>query len=161
MTRRRALSFIEVFLGILLLGLVLGPVLAAFSTLRRGTTASIYEVPASHYATELLEQIRVLPIPSLLEAAQAVSLAGIIGSLEIPTGDKPINKIKLVDNVYLFYSQLPAEIFRTRRLEFQRVVKSSGNLEINLLRVTAQVTWQPPGRTEPKTYSAVTWIMEP
>ena len=69
--RRRALSFVEVFLGILLLGIVLGPVLATFSNLNRGTTSAMYEMLASHYTSEILEQVRVLPIPSLLEAARA------------------------------------------------------------------------------------------
>ena len=158
---RRGLSFIEIFLGVLLLGLVLGPVLAAFSTLNRGTTASIYEVLASHYASEILEQIRVLPIPSLLEAAHATSLAGAIGNVEIPTGDKPVNKLKLMDGVHILYSQLPPEIFRKRDLELQRVVKNAGATEVHLLRVTVRVTWQVPGHPQPKSYAATTWIMEP
>jgi hypothetical protein len=158
---RRAISFIEVALGILILGLVVGPILATLSTLNRGTTSALYEMVAAHYASEILEQMRVLPLPTVLEAARVNSLADLVGTIDIPIRDQPVNKLVLAPGIHLLYSPLPPEVFKKRVLEVKREVRHAGGTPVNLVRVTVHVEWQPPGRPTPKRYSACTYLMEP
>ena len=60
--RRAGLSFIEVLIaGVVMTSLVI-PLLIVFSSTLRTTEVSIQEIWAQHLATELLEQVRIMPV---------------------------------------------------------------------------------------------------
>ncbi|MBF0500945.1 MAG: prepilin-type N-terminal cleavage/methylation domain-containing protein [Candidatus Riflebacteria bacterium] len=58
--RGRAFSLLEVLVATVVIGLAVGPLINVLSSSNRVSNASIYEVMAVHYASELAEQLQRL-----------------------------------------------------------------------------------------------------
>lgn len=158
---RLGLSFVEIFVATMLLGILVGPIAVTISSMGRATTSSIYEMMASHFASEILEQLRVLPVVAILESTGAASLAEIVPSLDIPAEQKEPGKINLWDQVFLMVSPMPEHIFQKRILTLQRESRSAGPTNVNVLKATVTIVWKVPGAATEKSYAASTFIMEP
>ena len=158
---RGGVSFVEIVMAILILGIVVGPVIYSFSSINRGTTSSIYEMMAAQAASELLEQVRSLPLNAILETRKAGSLTELTPGASIPSGGKALNKLELVSGVFLFYSELPAQVFKKRELRFEAEKRQAGNTTVRLLKATVTVEWEIPGMPKSKRFSACTYVMEP
>ena len=158
---RRGVSFLEIVMALLIIGLVIGPVIYSFSSINRGTTSSIYEMMAAQAASELLEQVRTLPLNAILEARKVGSLTELTQGASIPPGAKSLNKFELISGVFFFYSELPAQVFKKRELRFESEKRQAGNTTVRLLKATASLEWDLPGMPKAKRFSACTYVMEP
>lgn len=57
---RRGITMVEVAIAALLLGLLAGPLFTLLQATTKATTASVYEILATHYAAELGDQLQKL-----------------------------------------------------------------------------------------------------
>lgn len=158
--RRRAVSFLEIVMAVFLLAIVVGPLTRTVSSLNQGASGTVYELMAAHFASEILEQVQVLPVATILAENHAVSLGALRSVLEIPNGPELLRKIELCPGVYLLASSMPPEVFSTRVLTFETETRSVGNTSIQMVRATVHVFWKSPGAKQEKRYSASTFVME-
>ncbi len=161
---RRGVSFLEIAIGVLILGLAVGPMLAIFSNLTGSTAVSIHEVMASQYAAEILEQVRLLPTAAIKEANGGTSLADLRPMISLPpgpAGTTALSKHEVFPGVHLLASPLPGNVFSGRVLFLERVVRNAGTTPVNLILATVVISWDVPGSPGPRQFSASTWLMEP
>ena len=157
----KGISLIEIMFAVLILGLVVGPVLYSVSTMNRGSTASIYEAMAAQYADEILEQLRALPVNTIIEANRATSLSDFNTIIPIPLTLGTIGKLEFLPGVFLLVSEMPREIFQKRTLLLEKQTKTLEATTIHILKALVTVEWQVPGAPQVKRYSASTFLMEP
>lgn len=149
---RHAFSLVEVLVAMVVIALALGPLVHVLSSSNRVSNASIYEVMAVHYASELGEQLqrlssRLKPMttatgktvkqlfedPTVLSALEPqASPVSAPGTVKVPG-----------TSVALFYSALHPN-FTARRL-MVRPLHSSGRVLLNVGKywdVTIGLAWK-------------------
>lgn len=148
----RAFSLIEVLVATVVISLALGPLIHLLSSSNRASNASIYEVMAVHYASELGEQLqrlssRLKPMTtatgkSVKQLFEDPTVLGALGPQATPVSD-PGTVVVPGTNVLLFFSPLHPN-FQTRRLVV-RQLNSTGRLLLNLGKywdVTIGLSWK-------------------
>jgi hypothetical protein len=160
MTPRRAVSFLEIVMAVLLLAILVGPLTRTVSSLNQGASGTVFELTAAHFASEILEQVQVLPVATLLTENQVTSLADLKGVLEIPNRPEPLSKVELCPGVFLLASAMPPDVFSTRVLSFEKETRAIGNTMVQMVRATVHVFWKTPGTKQEKRYSASTYLLE-
>lgn len=154
-------SFLEIAFAVLIMGLVVGPVISLVSNLNKSTSTSVYEMMASQYAAEILEQLRVLPLAAIKEANDGASLADLAPQVSMPPTTEILKKFLLAPGIYLMASRMPSEIFKSRVVSLKKDTKNAGATTVNLVKAVVSITWQTTGMKDPKTFMACTFLMEP
>ena len=157
---RRAVSFLEIVMAVFLLAIVVGPLTRTVSSLNQGASGTVYELMAAHFASEILEQVQVLPVGSILAENHAASLSELTAALEIPNRPEPVSKVKLCSGVHLLASAMPPEVFSPRVLTLETETRTIGNTSIQMVKATIHVFWKVPGTKQEKRYSAATFLLE-
>lgn len=152
MFSKRAFSLIEVLVATVVISLALGPLIHLLSSSNRASNASIYEVMAVHYASELGEQLQRLSSrlkPMTTATGKTVkqlfedgSILSALGPQATPASD-PGTVLIPGTNVVVFYSPLHPN-FVSRRLTV-RPLNSTGRLLLNLGNywdVTIGLSWK-------------------
>lgn len=148
----KAFSLVELLVATVVVSLALGPLIHLLSSSNRASNASIYEVMAVHYASELGEQLQRLSSrlkPMTTATGKTVkqlfedgSILTALGPQTTPATD-PGTVLIPGTNVVLFYSPLHPN-FVARRLVV-RPLNSTGRLLLNLgtyWDVTIGLSWK-------------------
>jgi len=148
----RAFSLIEVLVAVVVVSLALGPLIHLLSSSNRASNASIYEVMAVHYASELGEQLqrlssRLRPMTtatgkSVKQLFEDPSIRTALGPQATPASE-PDTVLIPGTNVILFSSPLHPN-FVSRRLSV-RPLNKTGRVLLNLGNywdVTIGLSWK-------------------